>query len=77
MEKSRFTASIDSISEGKAVIIVTGGGKIVIPAEKLPSNSSEGSILSFTIELDNREMNKRLKKAEKIRKSLKGGNNRI
>ena len=73
MSGVKFKGVVDRISEGKAVILVSGGGELLLPAAKLPQETAEGSVLTFTAAIDKHSETERLQRAENIKSSLKAG----
>jgi len=60
---------IDRIEEGIAVIQLEGGGDVFFPAERLPQDSKEGSVIELVVRLDKKATGER---KEIVRKRQEG-----
>ncbi len=60
---------VDRVEEGIAVIQLEGGGDVFFPAERLPQDSKEGSVIELVVRLDKKATGER---KEIVRKRQEG-----
>jgi hypothetical protein len=69
---SEFTADLDRVEEGIAVLVAPSGFQWHLPSSNLPPGATEGMALKVTLEIDSESTAQRLERIRLLREGLLG-----